>query len=114
MAYRNLPAASRPARNELIIGVGWRAYINWAPAPGRTKQPVPMIDASGNQIGNDLVDGQEVEIVSWQPRSRAGLTYQVRRISDGTDWWIAAKYLRRRLAPRPAAEHAPTELPDRR
>jgi hypothetical protein len=106
MTYRHGPA-TRPAKNELIIAVGWRAYINWSPAPGETRQPVPMIDGSGNPIGNDLVDGQEVEILSWLPRSRAGLSYQVRRISDGTDWLIAAKYLRRRLARGPAAEHAP-------
>ena len=109
MAYRSVPAA-RPAKNELIIGVGWRAYINWSSVPGRTEQPVPMIDAAGNQIGNDLVDGQEVEIVSWQPRSRTGLSYQVRRISDGTDWWIAAKYLRRLREPSSAVQHVPAVL----
>jgi hypothetical protein len=79
----------------LIIGVGSRAYVNWSPATGDPARSVPMVDGAGNQIGNDLVDGQEVEILSWQPRSRAGLSYQIRRISDGSDWWIAAKYLRR-------------------
>jgi hypothetical protein len=103
MGYQSSPPA-RPAKNELIIGVGWHAYIDWLPAAGETDRPVPMTDGCGNQIGNDLVDGQEVEVVSWRPRSRAGLAYQIRRLSDGSDWWIAAKYLRRgatRRADRP-------------
>ena len=107
MAYRSLGAATRPAKNELIIGVGSRAYVNWSPVTGNTARPVPMIDGSGNQIGNDLVDGQEVEILSWQPRSRAGVSYQIRRLSDGRDWWIAAKYLRRRPTRGSADERAP-------
>jgi hypothetical protein len=94
MGYRNsLPG--RPAKNELIIGVGWHAYIDWSPAAGEIDRPVPLTDDSGNQIGNDLVDGQEVEIVSWRPRSRVGPAYQIRRLSDGSNGWIAAKYLRR-------------------
>jgi hypothetical protein len=36
-----------------------------------------------------------LEILSWRPRSRDGLCYQVRRLSDGSEWWIAATYLRR-------------------
>jgi hypothetical protein len=94
MGYRSLPSV-RPAKNELIIGVGWHAYINWSPANHEMERSVPMTDGLGKQIGNDLVDGQEVEIVSWRPRSGAGLAYQVRRLSDGTDWWVAAQYLRR-------------------
>jgi hypothetical protein len=105
MAYQSSPPA-RPAKNELIIGVGWHAYINWSPSAGDVGRPVPMTDGGGNQIGNDLVDGEEVEIVSWRPRSRAGLAYQIRRLSDGSDWWIAARYLRRGATRVAAAEHA--------
>jgi hypothetical protein len=118
MAYGSSGPAGRPAKNELIIGVGSRAYVNWSPAAGEIQRPVPMTDGAGNQISNDLVDGQEVEILSWRPRSRAGLTYQVRRLSDGSDWWIAARYLRRRStrnAEPAAAEQAPTPAaPSRR
>lgn len=107
MVYRNSRSTGRPAKNELIIGVGWHAYVNWSRAGGgQTERPVPMIDDSGQQIGNNLVDGQEVEILSWRPRSRAGLAYHVRRLSDGSDWWIAAKYLRRRPTPGSDADTA--------
>jgi hypothetical protein len=54
-----------------------------------------MTDAAGKAIANDLADGQEVEIVSWRPRSRDGVAYQVRRSTDGSEWWIAVAYLRR-------------------
>jgi hypothetical protein len=57
-----------------------------------------MTDDAGSPLGNDLSDGQEVEILSWRPRSREGLAYQIRRLSDGKEWWIAAIYLRRRAA----------------
>ncbi len=111
MAYRSGPP-TRPGTDKLIIGVGWRAYINWSPASDAGTRPLPMTDGFGNQIGNDLVDGQEVEIVSWQPRSRAGLSYQVRRISDGSAWWIAAKFLRRRPVRDATAEDALSAAPE--
>jgi hypothetical protein len=57
-----------------------------------------MTDDSGAAVGNDLTDGQEVEILSWRPRSREGLSYQIRRLSDRSEWWIAATYLRRGAA----------------
>jgi len=62
---------------------------------GQMPGPVPLIDSSGNPLPNDLADGQEVEIVSWRPRSREGLAYQIRRLGDGSEWWIGAGYLRR-------------------
>jgi hypothetical protein len=40
------------------------------------------------------VDGQEVEILSWQPRSRHGLLYEIRRRGDGTEWWLSSAQLR--------------------
>jgi hypothetical protein len=98
VAYHRNAAASRPSKNELVIGVGFRAFVNWLPGSGQSGRPVPMTDGSGAQVGNDLTDGQEVEILSWRPRSRDGLSYQIRRLSDGSEWWIAATYLRRRAA----------------
>jgi hypothetical protein len=38
---------------------------------------------AARQWKNDLADGQEVEIASWRPRWRDGLSYQIRRLSDG-------------------------------
>jgi len=102
MTFRSSPA-TRHAKNEFIVGVGSHAYVNWAPATaGQPLPPVPMTDGSGAPMGNDLADGQEVEILSWRPRSREGLAYQIRRLSDGSEWWIAATYLRR-AAVAPAA-----------
>jgi hypothetical protein len=97
---------SRPGKGELVIGVGSRAYVHWAPPAASPTQGVPIVDGTGRMLANDLADGQEVEILAWRPGSREGLSYQVRRTGDGKEWWIAATYLRR--APvRPAAEHAP-------
>jgi hypothetical protein len=86
---------SKKDKNDLVIGVGRRAYVNWSPPVGQPRCPVPMIDVTGKLLGNDLSDGQEVEILSWRPRSRDGLSYQIRRISDGSEWWISSIYLRR-------------------
>src|SRR6516164_4760090 len=73
-AYRNSPTPRR-AKNDLVLGVGSHAYVNWSPPVGEPRRPVPMIDAAGTPVDNDLADGQEVEIVSWRPRSRDGLSY---------------------------------------
>jgi len=73
---------------------------------------VPLTDANGQPLANDLADGQQVEIVSWRPRSREGLLYQVRRLTDGSEWWIGAHCLRRQAlatsvsAPDPATNAA--------
>ncbi|HXQ24528.1 MAG TPA: hypothetical protein VN812_22795 [Candidatus Acidoferrales bacterium] len=103
MAFESLPAskpAPRRAKKEPIFGVGWHAYVNWPQSDGPPSGPVPLIDAGGKPLANDLADGDEVEIVSWRPRSREGLSYQIRRLSDGSEWWIGAVYLRRlRVAP---------------
>lgn len=96
--FDNLPAskpAPRRAKNGLVLGVGFHAYVNWPQPLGQVGAPVPLTDASGKPLANDLADGEEVEILSWRPRSREGLAYQIRRLSDGSEWWIAAVYLRR-------------------
>lgn len=105
MAFENLPLAKPAQRREKkpeVFCVGWRAFVNW-PMPNA---PVPLTDATGQPLANDLRDGQQVEIVSWRPRSREGLMYQVRRLTDGTEWWIESRYLRKQAAAestRPAA-----------
>src|SRR6185369_5733756 len=95
--FDNLPAskpAPRRARNAPIFCVGWRVFVHW-PLHGGSSGPVPLMDANGLPLANDLADGQPVEIVSWRPRSREGLLYQVRRLADGSEWWIGAHCLRR-------------------
>ncbi|MFI5395047.1 MAG: hypothetical protein ACHQ9S_05895 [Candidatus Binatia bacterium] len=98
MSFDNLPAskpAPRRAKKEPVFCVGWRAYVNWPQPAGQPPVPLPLTDTSGKQIANDLADGQEVEILSWRPRAREGLSYQIRRLVDSSEWWIAAVYLRR-------------------
>jgi hypothetical protein len=95
MAFQRFGPTRRPSKNELVVGVGSRAYVNWHPPIGSNGQGVPMLDGTGAQLSNNLTDGEEVEILSWLPRSREGLTYQIRRMKDRSEWWIAATYLRR-------------------
>lgn len=94
MAFQPMSRTAK-SKNDMVVGIGAHAFINWAPPAGATGRGVPMIDGSGVTIANDLCDGEEVEILSWRPRSREGLAYQVRRMRDGREWWIAAIYLRR-------------------
>jgi hypothetical protein len=98
MAFENLPPskpAPRRTKDVPIFGVGWRAFVNWPPQTPQQSGPVPLTDSSGKPLENDLADGQQVEILAWQPRSREGLQYQVRRLTDGSEWWIGGRYLRR-------------------
>ncbi len=110
MLFDNLPPskpAPRRARIAPVFCVGWRAFVHWPVRDTGSAGPVPLMDTKGQPLANDLADGQEVEIVSWHPRSRQGLLYQVRRIADGSEWWIAAHYLRRQ-ARALTAEPAPS------
>lgn len=106
MAFQRSGSNPRPAKNELVVGVGSRAFVNWLPAGRAVAEGVPMLDATGARLANDLADGEEVEILSWLPRSRVGLSYQIRRLRDGSEWWIAATYLRRGVAAAPQAHPA--------
>ena len=108
MLFDNLPTSKPAARRSEkgpIFGVGWHAYVNWPQPACQLPRPVPMTDAAGKPLANDLADGQEVEILSWRPRAREGLAYQVRRLGDGSEWWIAAVYLRRWREAHPAADN---------
>jgi hypothetical protein len=99
------PAPRRP-KNAPVFSIGWHAFVNWPQPAGQTPSPVPMTDAAGKPMANDLADGQEVEIVSWRPRAREGVAYQVRRSIDGSEWWIAVEYLRRLRDAPPLVEAA--------
>jgi hypothetical protein len=105
--FDNLPPskpAPRRARSAPVFCVGWRAFVHWPLRGPQALGPVPIMDTNGKPLANDLVDGQQVEIVSWRPRSREGLLYQVRRMTDGSEWWIGAQYLRRQPVAEPVAD----------
>ncbi|MFN8643217.1 MAG: hypothetical protein U0802_16740 [Candidatus Binatia bacterium] len=101
MAFQRFAPSPRLAKNELVVSVGSRAFVNWIPPRGAADPGVPLRDGTGAHLGNDLRDGEEVEILSWLPRAREGLSYQVRRLRDGKEWWIAATYLRRGAVAQP-------------
>jgi len=110
MAFDHLPPSKpvpRRAKTGPVFCVGWRAFVHWPPRGLQAVEPVPLTDTNGKPLANDLADGQQVEIVSWRPRSREGVLYQVRRLADGTEWWVEARYLRRHALPEPAAESPP-------
>ena len=90
--------APRRAKDAPVFCAGWQVFVHWPLREG-ARTPVPLTDTKGGPLTNDLADGQSVEILAWRPRSREGLLYQVRRLSDGSEWWIGAQYLRRQCAP---------------
>jgi len=99
MAFGKSHPISRPAprrtKDTPVFCVGWRAFVHWPRGSAHTSGPVPLTDSDGKFLPNDFVDGQPVEILSWRPRSRDGVLYQIRRIADGSEWWIGAQHLRR-------------------
>jgi hypothetical protein len=98
--YSHLGASKAAPRRDTkspVFCIGRRAFVNWRQHGAKLPSPVPLTDGAGEPIANDLVDGQEVEILSWRPRARESVTYQVRRISDGSEWWISVVYLREAL-----------------
>lgn len=95
MIYGKSNMTPRRTNNELIVGVGWHAHINWSHPVGDLRHSVPITNSSGQVLESDFADGDEVEILSWRQRSCAGVAYQIRRLSDGSECWIAASYLRR-------------------
>ena len=88
---------SRREKSGPVFCVGRKAFIHW-PALMRKPDGVPLTDGNGAHLPNDLVDGQQIEIVSWRPHSSRGLLYQIRRVADGREGWILANHLRRQAA----------------
>jgi hypothetical protein len=105
MAYYRAPAAkSAPhaLKNELLVPVGWHAFVNWPQKTGERATSVPLANNTESASANDLSDGQEVEILAWRPFASGGLSYQIRRLSDSSEFWVRALYLRKmRDTPRP-------------
>jgi hypothetical protein len=97
MAFaRTTPLRTSKPRGESggpVIGVGRKVFVHW-PALTRPLEQVPLMDVDGKALLNDLVDGQQVEILAWRPRSRNGLTYHIRRVADGLEGWLVAHHLR--------------------
>jgi hypothetical protein len=108
VAYYRAPAAkSSPhtSKDELLVAVGWHAFVNWPQKAGEraTSVPLALPDRDRDPATNDLSDGQEVEILAWRPFASGGLSYQIRRLSDGNEFWVRALYLRKKKeAPRQA------------
>jgi hypothetical protein len=94
----------RRAKNAPVFCVGWRVFVHWPGASGTAPTRLPLTDSAGNPLDNDLADGQQVEILSWKPRARDGVIYQIRRLADGSEWWIGAHLLRRQAKPEPVVE----------
>jgi hypothetical protein len=73
-----------------------------APFPNCASGPcVPAVFNTGCNSGYVGSDDKEYGVFSsWRPRAREGVAYQVRRSTDGSEWWLAFTYLRRlRQAP---------------
>lgn len=90
-------------KNQVLFSIGGHAFVH---LPEAVRGDFgPMIEKPGTPSpSHDLTDGQEVEILAWRPRSPLGLAYQIRRLSDGREWWIEALYLRKSVvAAQPAA-----------
>lgn len=102
MAFDKRAAVQRTSKKDPIFGVGGHAFIHWAHAP----LSVPLLGAAEDTPANGLSDGDEVEILSWLPRHRDGMAYQVRRLSDGSECWILAVHLRRQRNADPAGTDA--------
>jgi hypothetical protein len=86
-------------QNNPVFCVGWQAFVHWPKQGPETNGPVPLWDASGRPLVNNLADGEPVEILAWQPRSRDGLLYRIMRLADKSEWWINARHLRRCAVP---------------
>jgi len=82
-----------------IFAVGRRVYVG-APA-GRPARLTSTDDSAGDVL-TSLVDGTEVEILAWRPRS-SGTLYRVRSTRAGVEGWLAAANI---CCPEPAI--APT------
>jgi hypothetical protein len=99
MAFESGPAPKSPSKRSPagpIFAAGWRVFVDWK-SDSTAATPVAPPDAGGAPVA--FGDGECVEILGWRPRARDGLTYHVRRLSDGREGWILARHLRREARP---------------
>jgi hypothetical protein len=99
MAFAKSLSSNKKAAKGPVFCVGRHVFVDWRPR--QVADMVPATTRDGAPLDNDLEDGQEVEILSWQPRSSRGLLYEIRRVGDDSEWWIAAAHLR------PSGERGP-------
>jgi hypothetical protein len=90
--YKARPVAELPLKKQLLLPVGWHAFVN---GPKELREAILTMHCDGVSVENNLADGEEVEILGWRPRTKDGIRYQIRRLSDGGEWWIAALFLRK-------------------
>jgi hypothetical protein len=89
--YKTRPTSDNPQKNQILVPIGWHAFVN---GPQELRQNIVTMHADGVATPNNLTDGDEVEILGWRPRTRDGIAYQIRRLSDGHAWGIGAPILR--------------------
>jgi len=89
------PKTAAPAmKNQLVLAVGRRAWLQLPPTGAASGDFVPFGVKPGTPHGHELMDGQEVEIISWRPSDPHGLCYQIQRRSDRREWWTRSTCLR--------------------
>jgi hypothetical protein len=97
-SYRShAPKPAPLTANAMIIAVGWRVFVNRLESSGGAEDVVAT-NGQGMRVTSDLRDGQEVEVTAWQPHSRDGVLYRVKRLNDGAECWLPSAYLRRSRA----------------
>ena len=69
-----------------IFAVGRRVYVA---SPGDRPARLTSTDDGAGDALTGLVDGAEVEILAWRPRS-SGTLYRVRSTRAGVEGWLAA------------------------
>jgi hypothetical protein len=94
--YKARHTSEKPLSKQLMLAVGWHAFVN---GPKELRDPILTTLGDGKPVQNNLVDGEEVEVLGWRPRTLDGIRYQIRRLSDGHEWWICAPFLRKTRAP---------------
>ena len=93
----------RTRKTELLVSIGGHAFVDM-PNGGNGQDPNPPInDSHGQPLSNDLCDGEEVELLAWNPRFPGGLAYQIRRLGEKQEWWLHARYLRTAKLAEPVA-----------
>jgi len=90
-SYRSFRKTSPTRAGAFVLAVGHRVHV--ARSEGGPVRVALTDDAGAKPLGS-LADGNQVEILAWQPRG-AGTRYRVRSLDDGLEGWLAVGNLRR-------------------